>query len=221
MLHLRFVNYRLALCFLTCAAAPFPAPAQTSPKAAMPKAAIPKVTKQEAFAFSKAIQKEDAAGVAKALKAYPSLANAPLVYKNNHWIGTPVPLPLSLAAFEGNVPIVTLLIQSGADVNAEDHIFGETALDNAVTFHYPQVVTLLLTHGANIEFKDTGGTTALQRAVMADDPDMVALLLEHGANVNAQDVEGKTALALLRNPNLQIANHAAILAVLRRHGAKE
>ena len=225
MLNLRFVCFCLAACFLSCAAAPFPAPAQTPPKAAVPKAATLNVTKnvtqQEAFAFSKAIQKEDVVGVAKALKAHPNLANAPLVYKKEGWIGIDTHLPLLLASFEGNAPIAALLIQFGANVNAEDENFGKTALDQAVTFHYPQVVTLLLAHGANIEFKDTAGVNALHEAVTADDPNMVALLLEHGATVNARDVEGETPLALLRNPNLQIANHAAILAVLRRHGAKE
>lgn len=56
--------------------------------------------------------------------------------------------PLHVAAAGGNVAVVELLLQHGADVNAVSHI-GATPLDNAITYSRSQgVANLLRQHGA-------------------------------------------------------------------------
>ncbi len=212
MLNLRFSGFCLAACWLACAAAVSAPPAQVSP----PSAAAPKTITPQALAFINAVINNDAATVGRMLKMTPALANMPPAYFTGH-SGNVSDLPLLEAAYHQNLQIATLLLKAGAKVNAENY-FGETALDVAAFFSHADMVTLLLAHGAEIRHQNPSGETALHQAVRGDDPDVVAVLLAHGAEVNARDNEGKTPLAWARKDDQP--NRAAVVAVLRQHGAK-
>jgi len=173
----------------------------------------------QAAAFLKAIEDKDPAVVEQKLKADPTLANAPSAFYHGQ-SGSVSEIPLSAAAFRGDTQIAVLLIKYGANVNAEDD-FKETALDRAARFSSKGVAALLLAHGARIGHRDAMGRTALHEAVEGDDPATVALLLAHGADVNARDQDGKTPLAVALAFPDPSADHAAILNLLRRHGAKK
>lgn len=99
--------------------------------------------------------------------------------------------------------IVKLLIDSGADVNYADPVFGTTALSSAVnnrpeTFKqlaktgsyvgpFPntsEAVTFLINAGANVNHKDRSGKTPLRIAVSSNNTNIVRLLLKAGADVN-------------------------------------
>jgi ankyrin repeat protein len=103
-----------------------------------------------------------------------------------------VNIALQSAAREGHTRIVETLLDSGADVNANDEDF--TPLMLAAKAKYPETVRLLLSRGAQVNQKQAKtGWTALHSAAAGvsnteRDPngEIVRLLLEKGAEVDAR-----------------------------------
>ena len=173
----------------------------------------------QAAAFLKDIDDNDLAAVKQKLTANPSLANSPEAFTHGDTGSLSEP-PLLEVGFVNSPQIAALLVQYGANVNAENS-FGETPLSEAARFSARGVVAILLAHGAKVNHKDPEGQTALHSAVEGDDPATVALLLAHGADVNARAESGKTPLALaLDSRSDHSADHAAIIKLLRQHGAR-
>lgn len=104
---------------------------------------------------------------------------------------TPIP---SLAASNGSLPILELLLDSGADVDAADAT-GVTALMSASFMGHRENVEFLVGRGATLEAKTIDGYTALMYAAKAGQLDCVAALLEGGADVGARDQNGNAPLA--------------------------
>ena len=68
------------------------------------------------------------------------------------------------AAFKGNLSMCTLLLQQGADVNANDHQHGYTALMFAALSGNADLCRLLLSHGAKSYSTNRLGKTATEMA---------------------------------------------------------
>jgi ankyrin repeat protein len=102
--------------------------------------------------------------------------------------------PLMAAVlYHGQVTVIEALLEHRADVNAEDAT-KFTPLTNAAIADRPEVVTLLIGKGANLEHRISTGGTALTGAAMYGCRNAVKVLLENGANVNACDDFGWTPL---------------------------
>jgi hypothetical protein len=104
--------------------------------------------------------------------------------------------PLHYAASGGFLQLSRLLLERGADVNAEsyDH---EAPLHWAVLRRHDDVVQLLLANGANTEVRDDYGRTPL--LLVARETGRVetaTILLDGGAEVNARDRFNSTPLEL-------------------------
>jgi ankyrin repeat protein len=97
--------------------------------------------------------------------------------------------PLTEAAMGGKTDAVDFLLKNGADVEARDQQ-GCTALFRTDNI---QIMSLLLSKGANIE-DECNGNTPLSWAVESDDAEAVKFLLDHGANPNVK-VGGFTLLS--------------------------
>ena len=95
-------------------------------------------------------------------------------------------------AGRGATSVVKLLIDKGADINAEDDK-KMTPLIRAVICRHEETVTLLLDKGANLESK-FDGNTALIEAAMQNHERIVKRLLEKGAEKEAKNTKGHTAL---------------------------
>lgn len=92
--------------------------------------------------------------------------------------------------------IVRLLLNRGADINAQDE-WGRTALMIAADGGYADTVKLLLDWEANVHLRDSNGNTALMRAAWKGHLDIVRALIDRGADVNSVDEKhGYTALLL-------------------------
>jgi ankyrin repeat protein len=92
-------------------------------------------------------------------------------------------------------PYLALLLAAGADVAARD-LEGRTALMWAAEREYPAAaIATLLAHGAELEVADPDGLTALMYAAVQANRPAVLTLLEQGADVNAADHLGGTCLA--------------------------
>ena len=100
---------------------------------------------------------------------------------------------LVLAAEEGHLEVVRLLLESGADKDTAG-TNSWTALHFAALNGHFQVVRLLLEAGADKDAADTGGWTALRIAAEEGHLEVVRLLLEAGADKDAADTDGDTAL---------------------------
>jgi len=107
--------------------------------------------------------------------------------------------PLHFASREGQMEMVRLLIEHGADVNAQIDTYqnysGTTSLHLAAAYGHKSVVELLLANGADINRRDGEGNTALHRALgIKTCDDVVELLITSGADVNARNEAGETPL---------------------------
>jgi ankyrin repeat protein len=100
--------------------------------------------------------------------------------------------PLMYAAEIGSLDAMRLLIDHGADVNAQN-AFGSTALMWSVS--EPAKVRLLLDHGAQVNTAAKSGRTALIIAAFTNpSAEVVRLLLAKGARVDVMDQRHVTPL---------------------------
>ena len=90
--------------------------------------------------------------------------------------------PLNYAADAGDLEIVRLLLEHGADPNMGDG-WHYNPLAAATGGDYLDVMNLLIAHGAHVN-DDPSGSQALWRAAMDGKSTSVAFLLKHGANPN-------------------------------------
>ncbi len=101
--------------------------------------------------------------------------------------------PLMTAANTGQEDIVRKSLERGDDINAETNK-GETAITEAVSGHHPEIVRILVEHGASI-CAGSHGLSALHLAALLNDVECAAMLLDCGADVDVQETEfGNTPL---------------------------
>jgi ankyrin repeat protein len=95
---------------------------------------------------------------------------------------------LEWASGFGCTEAVAALLECGADPHLSSG--GGTALVPGA--RYPEIVEMLLAHGANPNSRDDNGITPLMAAAMS--ADSIRLLVDSGADANAADENGTTAL---------------------------
>ena len=149
------------------------------------------------------------------------IAADPLAVHQRGWIGD---TPLHWPAHNGYVEIVELLLDAGADIEADEiNCYGGKPLHWA-SEHEPLTTELLLKRGAQVNSRNIkadsdfyGQTALIMNARQKEDCAEVAeLLIAAGADLNANDAHEKTALAYAVE-----RKHPRIENVLRKHGARE
>ncbi len=147
------------------------------------------------------------------------IAADPLSVHQRGWIGD---TPLHWPAHNNHAEIVNLLLDAGADIEANEiNCYGGKPLHWA-SEHSPVTVRLLLERGANVNARNIrpgsvfyGVTPLIMNATQKDDcSEVTELLLNAGAEIGARDHTGKTALGHAMERDLK-----GIIEVLRRHGA--
>jgi len=117
------------------------------------------------------------------------------------------PRMLATAAARARAPVVEVLVQHGADVNAAAYpsypkmplydppedlpplLAAAGSLDGCL-----ECIQLLLAHGADPNLHDRAGRTALMIAVGKGNAAVIPTLVGAGADPNAQDIDGHTVL---------------------------
>jgi ankyrin repeat protein len=139
----------------------------------------------------------------------------------------PVDTPFMIAVWRGNIQSVNELIASEGELNmgfassCDDNAgLSTTPLLNAIGGRHPEMVELLLKHGANPLFSPVPDAYPLAAAASLGNVLIVRLLLKYGATVDHRNSEGETALTIAaQRPNTMAvitelaAAHADIHAV--------
>lgn len=100
---------------------------------------------------------------------------------------------LHLAASQGNVEVLEVLLEAKAVVDCQDSE-GRTPLHVAVSHGQVGAVTALARHGASLEMRDAMGNSPLFTAVQGGQQAVVAVLLDAGASASARVSGGETVL---------------------------
>ena len=143
----------------------------------------------------------------------------PLSVHQRGWIGDS---PLHWPSHNNYTEIMSLLLDAGADIEADEiNCYGGKPLHWA-SEHAPAAVRLLLDRGAAVNSRNMkadseffGMTPLIMNATQKNDcAEVTELLINAGADIAAVDAKGKTALAYAREYGL-----TRIQEVLLAHGA--
>ena len=94
----------------------------------------------------------------------------------------PIETALQRLAEKGNNPLINILLDHGATIEARDN-HGWTPLHDAASNGHQATAAFLLERGANIEARDNNGSTPLFYAISEGNPDAAKLLLQRGAQI--------------------------------------
>lgn len=84
-----------------------------------------------------------------------------------------------------DLSLVKAILDIGIDLNQPDQSRLEKPLETAIRVRSVEIAKLLLTHGADVNGRCSGGFTMLMAAVQSNRPELVQLMLSSGADVNA------------------------------------
>ncbi len=153
-------------------------PAQMAQPCVVPVQTLtPKTRKQFSRAIN-AIKRGDRTRLEDLLKRYPDF----VTLKDDYGLGL-----LTHAVRQGNVAIVNLILQHGADVNETDNR-GMSALAHAANSGDFAMVSFLLENGADVNLPDKRMSTPLQYAIVKKHIDVIRILVGHGGIVYAKFV---------------------------------
>ncbi|KAF3164646.1 hypothetical protein TWF751_009541 [Orbilia oligospora] len=123
-----------------------------------------------------------------------NLSMVQLILKKRTTIdGTKKTWELHSALGKGNLDILKLVLNSGADINARSEK-GEATLHIATKRGDNHIVEYLLKHGAVVGVVALNGHTALHEAAIHNRFEIARMLLDRGADIHALDALGKTPL---------------------------
>ncbi|EDS40237.1 ion channel nompc [Culex quinquefasciatus] len=102
--------------------------------------------------------------------------------------------PLQCAVLEGNLKMVNMLIEYGANVHFATENEGLTLLHFAAMANSKEIVTILLEHGCNVDSLCHDDKTPLHEACLNCNFDVAQVLLERGANAHHRTSENGFSL---------------------------
>ncbi len=122
--------------------------------------------------------------------------------------------PLYTAALNGNLPMMKLLLEGGADPNIPLIIYIERQPYRYMAHANSKVVLLLLDANADPHYKAKSGNTLLHIAAAFGYTDVVIRLLSEDVDVNAVNSDGNTPLY-----KAAVRGHSDIVDILLKHNA--
>jgi len=142
-----------------------------------------------AFEMKEALEKEDNGKVKELIRKEPAYAKS-----KDEDGGTLLHETISrVVSPRERITIMEMLIERGADVNAQDRT-GSTPLHYAWRHDSYAAVKLLIDNGAKVDIKNNEGDTPLNRIAGRTSADTVILLLSKGADINSKNNDQSTPL---------------------------
>ncbi|NWW98214.1 IKBE inhibitor, partial [Caloenas nicobarica] len=127
---------------------------------------------------------------------------------------------LHISTLKGNIPMMSLLLESGANIDVREGTSGKTPLHLAVECHNRKAVQFLLHNGAYVDAQMYNGCTPLHLAVGRKDAAIATILSRSGADTLLRNMENETAqdladgnddlLALLPFDDLKISGKPVV-----------
>lgn len=94
---------------------------------------------------------------------------------------------------EGDINIAKILIDAGANVNAQDDD-GDTPLMKACLIRNKELFKLLIDSKANVNIQNNNGNTAVIASCMKNDIEMIKLIIKAGCNLELKNKYENTVL---------------------------
>ena len=101
--------------------------------------------------------------------------------------------PLMQACDNNLLPVVTNLINHGADMNKKNPCYGKTALTNAIDRNYEDIANKLIDNGADLKIVCHGRISFLMLACVSS-PNLGLKLIDLGCSVKQEDKHKRTPL---------------------------
>eukprot|EP01102_Stenamoeba_stenopodia_P014281 TRINITY_DN4721_c0_g1_i2.p1 TRINITY_DN4721_c0_g1~~TRINITY_DN4721_c0_g1_i2.p1 ORF type:complete len:217 (-),score=46.52 TRINITY_DN4721_c0_g1_i2:32-682(-) len=141
--------------------------------------------------------------------------------------GGQTPLHIAASAFTNNMELVSLLLNKGASVNAQDKK-NWTPLHYAASYQHLKIVKLLLRNSADVNLTNEAGETVLHlltripcdlkssfaKVTAKELLEVLGIVLAKGARINLQDTRGITPLH-----EASTKGSKKIVEYLLKHGA--
>ncbi|KAM9196888.1 NF-kappa-B inhibitor epsilon isoform 1-T1 [Mergus octosetaceus] len=108
---------------------------------------------------------------------------------------------LHISTLKGNIEMMSLLLQRGANIDVQEGTSGKTPLHLAVECCNRRVVQFLLHNGAYVDAQMYNGCTPLHLAVCHRDAAIAAILSHSGADTLLKNLENETAQDLADGNN--------------------
>ncbi|EOB04079.1 NF-kappa-B inhibitor epsilon, partial [Anas platyrhynchos] len=100
---------------------------------------------------------------------------------------------LHISTLKGNIEMMSLLLQSGANIDVQEGTSGKTPLHLAVECCNRRAVQFLLLNGAYVDAQMYNGCTPLHLAVCHRDAAIASILSHSGADTLLRNMENETA----------------------------
>jgi ankyrin repeat protein len=136
---------------------------------------------------SKILTLHDAIDAGKIREVERFIKNGVDVHDIDDWATT----PLEHAVEVGNIEIVKILLNAGADMYFG---VGCSPVEDAIKTARIDIMKVFIDAGLDINYQLEGGFTFLIEAILTSNLDIVKFLVEKGANINAIRRDGKSAL---------------------------
>ena len=114
--------------------------------------------------------------------------------------------PLAYAAAYGNLEIVKLILEQGADINGQV-AYGDVPLIKAVEHGNRDIIEFLLEQGADVNMPNAFGISPFIGFCAAEDVELVQLALKHGGKTNESYIQNT-------KPNQGKRNYTALQAAV-------
>jgi hypothetical protein len=112
--------------------------------------------------------------------------------------------PLFWAVRNEHTDATELLLKSGTNPNEiTDNFMKETCIKLAARLGNINIMQILLSYGADINFKSGLGKTALHDAASRDNLEVIKFLIENDADISIADHKGKTPLDCIKDESVK------------------